>query len=197
MRYAVYLPPGYATSGLRYPVVYFLHGLPASSQSYRGIQFLVKALQQRHLEAIVVAPQGARDGDSDPEYLDWGPGRNWETALATELPRVVDARFRTIATRRGRALIGLSAGGYGAMLLGLHHLGSTFAARSSRRAGTSIPPTRRAGAPSTWARPRATRTRARTRPCSTLRSALTVDPDVHRLLRRATATCAFARRTSS
>src|SRR5579884_2776614 len=27
--FAVYLPPGYATSGKRYPVVYFLHGLPA------------------------------------------------------------------------------------------------------------------------------------------------------------------------
>jgi S-formylglutathione hydrolase FrmB len=69
-----------------------------------------------------VAPQGARDGDSDPEYLDWRPGRDWETALARELPRVVDARYRTIPTRRGRAIVGLSAGGYGAMLLGIHNL---------------------------------------------------------------------------
>jgi dipeptidyl aminopeptidase/acylaminoacyl peptidase len=28
--FTVYLPPGYATSSRRYPVIYFLHGLPAS-----------------------------------------------------------------------------------------------------------------------------------------------------------------------
>jgi S-formylglutathione hydrolase FrmB len=43
------------------------------------------------------------------EYLDWGTGRNWETAIAHELPRYVDARYRTIRDRRGRAFVGLSA----------------------------------------------------------------------------------------
>ena len=33
-----------------------------------------------------------------------------------------DSRFRTIASRRGRALIGVSAGGYGAMHIALNHL---------------------------------------------------------------------------
>jgi S-formylglutathione hydrolase FrmB len=124
LRYAVYLPPGYAQSRRRYPIVYFLHGLPANPYAYRGIGFVVRALQELHEQAIVVAPQGARDDDSDPEYLDWGPSRNWETAIGTELPRVIDARYRTIADRRGRALVGLSAGGYGAVLLALHHLRS-------------------------------------------------------------------------
>jgi S-formylglutathione hydrolase FrmB len=124
LRFAVYLPPGYdASSGERYPVVYFLHGLPASPYAYRGMTFVAQALEQSGRDAIVVAPQGARDGDTDPEYLDWGPGRNWETAIARELPRYVDAHYRTIAGRRGRALVGLSAGGYGAVLLALHHLG--------------------------------------------------------------------------
>ena len=124
LHYVVYLPPDYAQSQRRYPVVYFLHGLPASPYAYRGIGFVVNALEQLKSEAIVIAPQGARDGDSDPEYLDWGPGRNWETAIGTELPRIVDGRYRTIADRRGRALVGLSAGGYGAVLLALHHLDS-------------------------------------------------------------------------
>jgi S-formylglutathione hydrolase FrmB len=119
---SVYLPPGYATSGLRYPVIYFLHGLPASPVAYRQVGFLARSLDRLHARALLVAPQGARDGDSDPEYLDWGPGRNWETALAKEVPAFVDRRFRTLASRRGRALVGLSAGGYGAVLLALHHL---------------------------------------------------------------------------
>ena len=61
---------------------------------------------------------------------DWGPGRNWETAIAKEVPAYVDGRFRTIADRRGRALVGLSAGGYGAVLVALHHL-SDFSAVES------------------------------------------------------------------
>jgi enterochelin esterase-like enzyme len=38
-----------------------------------------------------------------------------------ELPAYVDAHYRTIAERRGRAIVGVSAGGYGAAILGLHH----------------------------------------------------------------------------
>jgi putative tributyrin esterase len=71
---------------------------------------------------IIVAPQGARDNDSDPEYLDWGPGRNWETAITRDVVGFVDSHFRTIGTRQGRAIVGLSAGGYGAVMLALHHL---------------------------------------------------------------------------
>ncbi len=122
LQFAVYLPADYGTSGLSYPVVYYLHGLPASPYAYRGIGFVGRALEQTEKEAIVVAPQGARDGDADPEWLDWGPGRNWETAVATELVTYVDAHYRTIAGRRGRALVGVSAGGYGAVLLALHHV---------------------------------------------------------------------------
>ena len=123
LRLAVYLPPGYDHSGLRYPVVYFLHGLPARATAYRGIDFLRQALDQSGRRALVVAPQGARPGDTDPEYLDWGPGRWWETAIAQEVPEYVDAHFRTIRDRRARAIVGLSAGGYGAVLVALHHLG--------------------------------------------------------------------------
>ena len=121
---AGYLPAGYAKSAERYPVVYFLHGLPAGSRAYRGFDYLRRALDAAGHPAILVAPQGARDGDSDPEYLDWGPGRNWETAVGVELPRFVDSRFRTTRSRRGRAIVGLSAGGYGATILALHHLGA-------------------------------------------------------------------------
>jgi putative tributyrin esterase len=125
LRFAVYLPPGYR-SGRRYPVVYYLHGLPANESTYQTFGFVPATFERLGLDAIVVAPQGAREGDSDPEYLDWRPGRNWETAIADELPAYVDAHYRTIRARDGRALIGVSAGGYGAFLIALHHL-SDFA----------------------------------------------------------------------
>jgi enterochelin esterase-like enzyme len=122
LHYEVYLPADYATGSLRYPVVYFLHGLPSTSTAYKTIGFVETALDKVGSEAILVVPQGARAGETDPEYLDHGANDGWDTAIARELPRAVDARFRTISSRDGRALIGVSAGGYGAMHLALEHL---------------------------------------------------------------------------
>src|SRR6476469_5253852 len=112
--YEIYLPAGYETSGLRYPVVYFLHGLPAGSSAFRQFGWLDEALDGTGKPAILVVPQAASGSHTDPEYL----GR-WETAIAGDIPRVVDAHYRTIPFRSGRAIIGLSAGGYGAMHLAL------------------------------------------------------------------------------
>jgi S-formylglutathione hydrolase FrmB len=117
----VVLPEGYATSGKRYPVVYFLHGLPAGPSSYLGSAWLAE-VAARVGPSIIVEPQGARDGDSDAEYLDWGPTRNWSTYMTQELPRYIDSHFRTIRSRSGRAIVGISAGGYGAAMLGLNDL---------------------------------------------------------------------------
>jgi enterochelin esterase-like enzyme len=121
--YAVYLPRGYAGGTRRYPVIYALHGLPSDAQGYRrmGIADWGADAERAGRPAIVVAPQGARPGDTDPEWHDWGPGRDWETVVASELVHIVDGRFRTIANRRGRALVGASAGGYGATIIGIHH----------------------------------------------------------------------------
>jgi len=121
VHYAVYFPPDYQSSTLHYPVIYFLHGLPASAQTYQSITPIAQALEEAGDQAIVIGVQGARTDDTDPEWLNWGPGRNWETATAKELVRVVDSRYRTIANRSGRMLVGISAGGYGATLIALHN----------------------------------------------------------------------------
>src|SRR3954468_18439676 len=121
VHYSVYLPKGYATSGKRYPVVYFLHGLPAGGDAYSRIGWVAHAARKAGLRAIVVGAQGARGHDPDPEWLDWRAGRNWETWVSSELVGQIDKRYRTIANRRGRVLIGFSAGGYGAALIGNHH----------------------------------------------------------------------------
>ena len=119
--YSVYLPRGYASSPRRYPVIYFLHGLPGAPDAYKSIAGVARAVEASGGHAIVVGAQGARAGDADPEWLDHGPGRNWETATAVELVKTIDSRYRTIPTRTGRVLLGISAGGYGAALIGSHH----------------------------------------------------------------------------
>jgi len=125
----VYLPAGYSSGG-HYPVVYFLHGLPASPSSYQQNAFVASALASARDKAIVVAPQGARDVDSDREYLDWDAAEDWPQAISHDLPACIDAQFHTIAGRYGRALVGLSAGGYGAMNIGLRNLDQFGAVQS-------------------------------------------------------------------
>jgi enterochelin esterase-like enzyme len=121
LHFAVHLPASYPGTSGRYPVVYFLHGLPASPTSYLHLSWVSDALAQTGREAILVVPQGTRVTDGDPEYHDWGPGDDWETAIAKELPAWIDANYRTRADRGHRAIIGYSAGGYGASIIGLHH----------------------------------------------------------------------------
>jgi enterochelin esterase-like enzyme len=126
----VSLPPGYSSRSTAYPVVYFLHGLPAGPTDYQNNTFVAAELAAAGRRAIVVQPQGARSDNSDREYLDWDAGENWPQAIANDLVSCIDARFRTVHSRYGRALIGLSAGGYGAFNIGLRNL-HTFAAVES------------------------------------------------------------------
>jgi S-formylglutathione hydrolase FrmB len=124
IHYGVYLPPSYDSSpNKRYPVIYFLHGLTCSYICYRQIWWLGDAMEQSGREAIVIGAQGNRPGDEFQQWMNHGPGENWETATATELVNVVDSRYRTIASREGRAIVGASAGGYGAALIGFHRPG--------------------------------------------------------------------------
>ena len=96
--------------------------MPAGATGYRSQNWLFPYLDQAG-GVIAVFPQGSQSDNADPEYHNWGPGHNWETALAVELPRIVDSRYRTLARRAGRAIIGISAGGYGAAVIGIHHPG--------------------------------------------------------------------------
>ena len=118
----VYLPAGYGNGSTRYRVIYFLHGLPAGPSSYKANSFVASALAASGRRAIVVAPQGARDQNSDREYLDWSPTENWPAAISDDLTKCIDTHYRTDAGRTGRALVGLSAGGYGAFNIGLRTL---------------------------------------------------------------------------
>jgi predicted peptidase len=46
LRLALYVPTDYRTSGKHYPVIYFLHGLPAGSTAYAESNFLADALDR-------------------------------------------------------------------------------------------------------------------------------------------------------
>lgn len=118
----VYLPPGYATSAFRYPVVYLLHGGggdQADAVTYGHIQRVMDGLiaQDRGRAAIVVMPDGANGQWYDSVS---GDLRNEEYVTKWVVP-FIDRHFRTIAARKARAIAGISNGGYGAMLFAAKH----------------------------------------------------------------------------
>ncbi len=126
----VYLPPGYAShTGLRYPVFYLLHGFPgrpgAFLQTVRaGVVEDVLLARRRIRPMILVMPLGSTGTFTDKEWANGArPGEGWETFVARDVVRAVDARFRTVADGAHRALGGLSEGGYAALNIGLHHPG--------------------------------------------------------------------------
>lgn len=111
--YGLLLPPDYERSDRRYPVLYLLHGSGQQHATWGR-----RTLLDRTTATIVVMP------DMDRTRYVVGGGRvdpQAEAFIAQELLDEIDARYRTIASRDGRAIAGLSIGGFGAMLLGLRH----------------------------------------------------------------------------
>jgi enterochelin esterase-like enzyme len=124
----VYLPPGYAQHPRRrYPVLYLLHGFPGRPLAFletvqMGIVEDVLAARHRAQPLILVLPFGSTGTFTDQEWANGvSPGNGWATFVARDLVRYVDAHFRTIPRRSGRAIGGLSEGGYGAINIALHH----------------------------------------------------------------------------
>jgi enterochelin esterase-like enzyme len=122
----VYLPPGYGRHPRRrYPVLYLLHGVPGQPQQFFDadrLGVLLDRLAGRIRPLILVAPDGSTGVWTDKEWVDGvRPHEGWETYFARDVVHAVDTRYRTIARGAGRAVAGLSEGGYAALNIGLHH----------------------------------------------------------------------------
>ena len=120
MKYNILLPRGYEASSQRYPVLYLLHGLTQNYTAWglaNGSPFYAGLYD----DLIVVMPDVGNSW-----YVNWadnegGQQNNWEDHIIQDVVSHVDWNFRTIARREGRAITGLSMGGYGAITLGLRH----------------------------------------------------------------------------
>ena len=117
-----YLPPGYASTTRRYPVLYLLHGNDQLATAFLqiGLQGELDRLIARHVipPLIAVMIQGGRGTNNWREY----EGRNYE-AYVLEAQELVDRSLPTVAERGARAIAGDSMGGYGAMNIALSNPG--------------------------------------------------------------------------
>jgi S-formylglutathione hydrolase FrmB len=126
IHYCVYLPAGYdavtaPTLSKRYPVLYFLHGLGDNEQTLfnSGGWTLLDDLRNQHKmgDFLIVAPEGRRSfyinsADGSVRYSDF--------FLQEFLPHI-ESKYRIRPGRAGRAISGISMGGYGALRFAFVH----------------------------------------------------------------------------
>ena len=126
-RMTVYTPAGYETSGKRYPVLYLLHGMGGDEEAWislgRTAQILDNLIAQGKAKPMIVvmpngnASQEAAPGESSrrmvpptmqlPKTMEG----SYEQAFP-EIVKFIDKNYRTIKSKSGRAIAGLSMGGF-------------------------------------------------------------------------------------
>lgn len=122
--YGVYLPPAYALDpARRFPVLYWLHGGGSNLISVEQfILFADSAIARGAAPPfIIVVPNGPQSmwTDSKPGATPYDAPI--ESVIINELIPLIDANYRTMATRAGRGIEGFSMGGRGSSRLGLKH----------------------------------------------------------------------------
>lgn len=131
--YAVYIPDGEPAAGERWPVLYLLHGLTGRDGDWFTWGNLATILDRLIASGVIRPLVVVAPGVGDSWYVDNpDPGSlgHMETALLSDFIPAVDAGLPTAACRDGRAIGGLSMGGYGALFLTLRHPGEFRAAIS-------------------------------------------------------------------
>ena len=130
----VVLPEGYG-GNKRYPTVYLLHGYGGSYADYINKTPAIKDYADQY-QLIIVCADGRNSWYFDsPVDTTW----KYETYVSNELVGWIDQRYKTIADRKGRAIMGLSMGGHGALSLAIKHQ-DVFGAAGSMSGGLDLRP---------------------------------------------------------
>lgn len=151
--YFVYTPPGYEAHGsTTYPTLYLLHGLSQGAADWTamgGANFVLDNLiaAGKAKPMLVVMPLGYGDmavADKQPSADGFGPlflGSNalFRNVLFTEIIPRVEAEYRVVKTRDGKAIAGLSMGALQSLDIGLNSAGKDAAGEFGWIGGFSAP----------------------------------------------------------
>jgi len=122
LNYAIYLPPDYAASGRRYPVVYLLHGYTDDESAW--IQWgevaatADQAIADRRIPPMIIVMP---DGGVTWYVNDFADKVRFGDMFIEEFIPHIDAAYRTRADRSYRGIAGLSMGGWGSLTNVLRH----------------------------------------------------------------------------
>jgi len=126
-RITIYTPPAYETGTEKYPVFYLLHGAGGDEEAWialgRASQILDNLIAQGKAKPMIVvmtngnATQKAAPGESERGMYKpslWEETRmdgEFETAFP-DVMKFIESNYRTLETKSGRAIAGLSMGGF-------------------------------------------------------------------------------------
>ena len=135
---AIMLPSSYAvSSGRRYPVIYFLDGHSGNGKRLLYDFYKDDLLKQSDKFNVIMVAVGSFktwyfDSPVNPEV-------KWQQFLIKELIPFVDAKYRSVAKRKGRAITGMSMGGHGSFYTAFRHP-EVFIAAGSTSGGVDFRP---------------------------------------------------------
>jgi enterochelin esterase-like enzyme len=124
----VYLPPGY-NSSVAYPLFVYLHGAHIDEHAFLDPGVLKELDRMMSLgeipAAVIAAPDGTNNGKNQITcgHSLWvnGLGGRFEDHIVGEIVPFMAGTFSLRPEREARALLGVSAGGFGAMTIALRH----------------------------------------------------------------------------
>jgi putative tributyrin esterase len=125
MRFNVILPANYYSNEERYTTLYLLHGYSGNQDDWVTRTGLIEYMKNYNI--IIVTPDGKNSWYTNSPDM---KNRNYEDYIMKELIPAVENKYRTLSTRHGRAIAGLSMGGYGAIKLALKYPGTFYYAAS-------------------------------------------------------------------
>ncbi|HEU5413717.1 MAG TPA: alpha/beta hydrolase family protein [Candidatus Angelobacter sp.] len=116
MTYRVILPANYSSMGRKLPVLYLLHG--GGGGDFRDWTNYSDVAQYAAKGFILVMPEG-----NESYYVNsaTNPQGRYEDYIIKDLISDVEQRFPAAQTPDQRAILGVSMGGFGAVVLGLKH----------------------------------------------------------------------------
>ncbi|MBV9717786.1 MAG: esterase [Candidatus Eremiobacteraeota bacterium] len=135
----VYLPPAYdAQATRRYPALYVLHGYTAdaaaliSSRPWETnvVQWADRLIREGRMPPVLIVLVDGFTRLGGSQYVDSVHNGRYATYTVRDVVGHVDRAYRTIASEGGRAVLGKSSGGFGAMHLVFERPG-VFAAFAS------------------------------------------------------------------
>lgn len=121
----VLLPPGYAANKRqRYPVVYALHGYSIDAEQWAKeihVPGSIEGAFAKGARPMIVVMPDSKTVHNGSMYSRSPTTGDFETFVSRDLVAAIDARYRTMAKRESRGLVGHSMGGYGASRIGMNH----------------------------------------------------------------------------
>ena len=127
--YNVYFPDGYKTSGKQYPVLYLLHGLSGThetwAQNYDMARIVNETIESGmcHPMIIIMPDASGENARHCGRHTGYQNQEGWayEDYFFKELIPHVEKTYRIIGDRAHRAIAGLSMGGHGTFMYASHH----------------------------------------------------------------------------